>query len=426
MADHPLTLGDRVEQHRHGGSELWALGLDVPEAVSFAGSIATGADLGSSERLLLRFTAKMLDRGSARLDRFEVADWLERRGAQLSFSSRDGYVAFRGRALREDVSDVMALAAELVATPRLDADDVERVRRELDAGIREARADTGFLAAAALANHLYAPSHPGYRVDLDEKARALAATTRDDLVRFHEQHVAGRPVRLAVAGDLGGLGLGELLRRFPDAPAPQGSPPPPVTVAAPGRSRVEVPDKPNLDVRLGHGIALTRHDAAFLPLMAGVYALGGNFSARLMQEVRDRKGLTYGIRAGLEYIDRDQQGHFGIRATFSTADLEKGLAATAEVFEQWADEGVGVDELASVRETLVGTYDVSLSTTGGIAGRLLARAEQGFSPAYLDTYREQLQGLESATVTAAIRRHAHPAGVHVATAGVHPVGVTGS
>lgn len=426
MTDLPLTLGDRVDQHRHGGSELWALALDVPEAVSFAGSIATGADLGSAERLLLRFTAKMLDRGSERLDRFEVADWLERRGAQLSFMSREGYVAFRGRALRADVAEVLALAAELVTTPRLDSDDVERVRRELDASIREARADTGFLASAALANSLYPPSHPGYRMSLDDKARALAATTRDDLARFHEAHVAGRPVVMAIAGDLAGMVLADLLRRFPAAPARPSLPAPPVTVAAPGRSRVDVPDKPNLDVRLGHGVALTRHDAAFLPLMAGVYALGGNFSARLMQEVRDRRGLTYGIRAGLEYIDRDQQGHLGIGATFSTADLEKGLAATTEVFEQWAAEGVGAQELESVRETLVGTYDVSLSTTGGIAARLLARAEQGFTPAYLDTYREDLQALEASTVTQAIRQYAHPAGIHIATAGVHPPDVTGS
>lgn len=426
MAEPRLLLGPRVEVHTQGGSRLWALGLDVPEAVSFAGSLATGADLGTAERQHLRFVARLLDRGSEAHDRFAIAEWLERRGAHLAFSTDGDRITFRGRALRADAADVLALAAELVATPRFEPDEVEKVRRELDARLRDARSDTGYLADAALSERIYAPPHPGYLAPLDEKARWIARTQRDEIRAFHEHHVAGRPVLLAVAGDLGGVALGALLDAFPHAEAPAAVPPPPVATHVPGRTALDVADKPNLDVRIGQGVAVTRHDERFLALYAGVYALGGNFSARLMQEVRDVRGLTYGIRAGLEHVDAAQQGHFAVRATFSTADLAAGIAAAQEVVADWLATGVGEEEHARVVETLVGQYDVSLSSTRGLADRLLARLEQGFEPAYLDSYRDALRALDARAVTDAMRQVLDPAVMHVATAGVQPEGVTGS
>ncbi len=415
-----VALSTRVERHRAGGSDVWALALDVPDAVSFAGSLVTGADLGTSERQMQRFAARLLDRGSERRDRFEIAEWLESRGASLHFSSQEGRVAFSGRALRADVPEVIALAAELLAHPSFDADEVEKVRRELDASIRQARSDTGFLAGAALSRRVYDPRHPGYRMPLDEKAQQLAAIGRDDLVAFHRSRMAPRPVLLALAGDLTGLDPAALLGHFPDATPASAPPPPGVATHVEGRERLDVADKPNLDVQIGQGVALARHDADFIPLYVGLYALGGNFSARLMQDVRDKRGLTYGIRAGMEYVDKDQQGHWSARATFSTADLARGIEATMDVLRQWVDEGLTPEETESVRETLLGTYDVSLSSTGALASRLLTRAEQGFGPDYLDGYRDELRAATTAQINEAIRRHVYPDAVLVASAGAHP------
>ncbi len=423
----PHTLGSAVARTRAAGSEAWSLALDVPEVVSFAGSIATGLDFATSDRLLQRMVGKLLDRGCERLDRFEIALWLERRGAQLHFYSDYERIAFSGRALHEDAAAVIALAAELLATPRFDSDEIVKVQVEMEAGMREAAVDTAFLADAALSRVLYAPAHPGFMRPLDQKRADLQALTRDDLVAFHRDHMLQAPLLLALAGDVEGIDVAPLLEAFGErqADADGGETPPPAK-RVPGYTPVEVPDKANLDVRIGHGIALRRGDSDFIPMMVGVYALGGNFSARLMQEVRDRLGLTYGIGASLKHTKVWHDGHVEIRATFSLPDLQAGIEASVRVLGEWASGGVRAEELENVRETMLGTYDVGLSTTRGLATTLLHRAEQGFSPTYVDTYRDELRAVTRQQVDEAIARYVLPGAVHVVSSGAHPPSVTGS
>lgn len=415
---HTTTLGDRVERTTEGGAELWALALDVPEVVSFRASFLTGLDLGRADRTVQRAAVRLLDRGCERLDRFEIAEWLEGRGAHLQFFSSGRRAGFSGRCLRSDLLDVLALAAELLDTPRFEPDEVEKARRELEASLRQAASDTAYLSDAALSRVLYAAQHPAFIAPLERRRAEVDALTRETLVGFHAAHLKGGPLLLAVAGDLRGVAADALLRPFSVRP-PRGASDrfPAAETEAAGRTDVPVSDKSNFDVRVGHGVRLLRSDADFQPLRVGVYALGGNFSSRLMQEVRDRQGLTYGIRASLEHVDVVHHGHFEIRAGFSPADLPRGLEATRAVLDAWQQEGVEPGEVERVKETLVGTYDVGLSTTQSLAATMLHRAEQGFSPAYLDRYRDEIDAVQAEGVNAAIVRHLQPAALHVVTSG---------
>lgn len=410
MSDLPvLALGARVERVVEQGVEAWALPLDVPEVVSFRASFPTGIDLSSPQRMVQRVAARLLDRGSEKRDRFEVAGWLEGRGAELHFFSDATRMGFAGRALRDDVADVLALAAELLAVPRFDPADIERVVREIEASLRQAASDTGYRSSAALSQALYTPDHPGYSVPLESQRAQLAALTRDDLLRFHEASVSARSLTVALAGDLSGVDVQRLIAPLAGTPgSPQEMGFSPVRSPRAQRTDVPVPDKANLDVRLGHGLRLRRRDDAYLPLRAGVFALGGNFSARLMQEVRDRRGLTYGIRAALDEVDVDHDGHLDVSATFSPADLQRGLEATMDVVERWHAEGVSEDERDRVVDTLSGAYDVGLSTTRGLASLLLSRAEQGFEPGYLDAYRDEIRRVSRDEINEAIARHVRP------------------
>ncbi len=412
------SLGRRVVRAENEAAEVWALPLGVPEVVSFRASMPTDADLAGPDRTTQRAALRLLDRGAARLDRFEIAEWLEGRGAVLNFFSRGPRAGFSGRCLRADLPDVLALAAELLTTPRFDAEEVEKVRRELEGSLRQAATDTAHLAEAALSRHLYAPAHPGFIPDLGQRRADVEALTPEAILQFHRQRVLGGRLLLAVAGDLEGVEVEALLDPFAGWQAgARRHAPPPVGTAPGERADVPVPDKSNYDVRLGQGVPLVRIDADYQPLRVGLYALGGNFSSRLMQEVRDRQGLTYGIRASLQNVEKDQQGHFEVGGGFSPADLERGLDATRAVIAEWHEAGLEEDELARVQETLVGTYDVGLSATGGLAATLLARAEQGFTPAYLDTYRDEIRAVTTAQVQRAVQRLLDPEKLLVVTSG---------
>ena len=104
-----------------------------------------------------------------------------------------------------------------------------------------------------------------------------------------------------------------------------------------------------------------------------------------MQEVRDKQGLTYGIGASLSDADQGVGGAVSIRVTLSEENIERGIAATRAVVDEWARDGLTQAELEQKKTTLTGTYTVGLATTGGLATQAHRLATTGFDLDRLDT-----------------------------------------
>ncbi len=386
-----------------------------PGVVSFRASWPTRT-LEGPDDLLQGLVVRLLDKGTQRQDRFAIADWLERRGASLSFYADGLRAGFSGRALTDDLAGVLTLAAEQLAAPAFDPAEVDKAKQWLDAAFRAAEEDSGAQADAALARALYPPDHPNYEEPFPSARERLAALTRADVVAAHGAAFARPSLTLALGGDVRALDPDALLALFATGDAP-----PLAETSASQRSAgvtdVPLPGKSSFDVRLGHGIALRRTDADFLPLRAALFALGGNFSSRLMQTVRDVHGLTYGIGSGLSGIDRLHDGHVGIHATLSPENLDRGVEVTRAVVAETLLEGVRAAELDDVKATLAGTHKVGLSTSGGTASALLHAVEQGLGVEYLDAFPDLVASLPLDTVNEALRRHLDPGALHLVRAG---------
>ncbi|HYE57709.1 MAG TPA: pitrilysin family protein [Rhodothermales bacterium] len=388
-----------------------------PAVVSFRASWPAWPDFAGGEDLLYRLVVRLLDKGTRHRSRFEIAEWLEGRGASLSFYT-DGYrLGFSGRALRADLADVLALAAEQLAEPALDPVEFVKAQAWLDAAIRSAEEDAGAQADAALSRALYHPTHPHFERDFPEERARLAAFTHADVEEAHRRAFRRPALTLALAGDVESLREDELLARFESADpaaAPDAIPPARHT---PGTTDVPLPGKVSFDVRLGHGLALRRTDEDFLPLRMAVFALGGNFSSRLMQTVRDVHGLTYGIGASLSGLDAYHDGHVEVSVTLSPENLDRGVAVTREVVAQFVEEGISEAEVETVRTTLAGTHLVGLSTSGGTAAALLHAVEQGLGSAYLDALPGLLAAISREEINRVLRRHLDPDALYLVRAG---------
>ena len=105
----------------------------------------------------------------------------------------------------------------------------------------------------------------------------------------------------------------------------------------------------------------------------------GFFSARLLDIIRSKEGLTYGIVANLAN-DTYTDGAWSIQGTFAPELLEKGMASTLRELRRFHDEGLTADELKTFKETLTGSYKVTLSTTSGLASALLNALQRGYGP----------------------------------------------
>jgi len=160
-------------------------------------------------------------------------------------------------------------------------------------------------------------------------------------------------------------------------------------------------------VILGQATGLRYRDPGALALRVGTAVLGRGFTGRLMGTIRDKEGLTYNISAGLAE-DSIADGSWDISASFAPELLNKGIAATRRELDKWWRDGVTETELAEHKQGIVGSYLVSLSTTGGVAGAIVTALQRGYDLNWLDQYPEAVNALTRDQVNTAIKTHLDP------------------
>ena len=416
------AFAERVDQQEAGPVKLLTLPTPTRDVVSWRGSFLTCPDFAAGEEVLQEVVVSLLDKGTEARDRFALARVLEDRGARLQIENDGLRVHVSGQALREDLPAVMEVLAEMLRTPRFTEAEFEKARAQEAAALRRQMESTTAQAVGALTRALYAPAHPNFNAPPKRDLERLEAMTLDEVRRFHTGHFGPHGFLLALAGDVdpGAAALvEEAFGGWPDAGAEarfEANAQP----AEAGHSAVEMPDKMNVDVRLGHALGVRRGHDDYLPLYLGTYVLGGNFSARLMTVVRDEMGLTYGINAYLAGMAVEHDGHWQVGVTLSQENLAEGLAATRAEVERFVEGGITAEELAEKKTTLTGSFKVGLATTGRLAQALLSNAERGFPVRYLDDFPGKIEALTLGQVNAAIQQHLHPGRMHAALAGTLP------
>lgn len=403
-----LSITARVADFQAGPARVLALPTGIRDVVSFRGSFETAPDLGRHDDVAQSLVTDLLDKGTRHRDRFAIAEALDGRGARLSFYSDGLRAGFAGRCLKDDLDDVLALLAEQLLEPALDAEEVEKARRKAVASVRRASESTGAMASGAYTRRLYPESHPNHILSTVDEIARLEALSPEAVRAYHARHFGSDGLLLSFVGDVAPEPLADRVTATLGTWGAHGSG---AVYAADAHSPeaeseiVRMEDKANLDVRIGHPVGLRRSDDAFLALFAGVFVLGGNFSGRLMQTVRDEQGLTYGVGARLAGVGVEHDMDVRLSISLSQENLDRGIAATREVAEVWASGGVTAEELERTKTTLTGQHAVGLATTGGLAARLLVNAERGFDTGYLDAYPGLVQALTPEAVTGAIQLH---------------------
>jgi predicted Zn-dependent peptidase len=419
----PTHFAERIDGRQVGLCRVLMLQTPVDNVVSWRGSFITNPDFGAGHDLLQDLTVSLLDKGTEQRDRFELAQVLEDRGAKLNLSSDGLYVDVSGQALAGDLPDVLDVLAEMLRSPQFDATEFEKEKAQSLAQVQRQMEKTGAQASGALARQLFPDTHPNYTTSFEAQIEQLQRLTVDDVRRFHARHVGANEFALVFVGDVNREAiLGAVEAAFGDwashdAPVTYATDP---ASAAPGRTPVPMPDKSNVDVRMGHALPIRRDHDDYEALYVGNYILGGNFSARLMNQVRDEQGLTYHIGSGLSGVTTRYAGSWQVEVTLSQDTLATGIDATEAVIRQFVEQGATADELEGKKTTITGSYTVGLATTKRLAQSILTNAERGFDMDYLDRFPARIDALTLEEVNAAIRRHVRPDDLHVALAGTLP------
>ena len=406
------------------GFDVVTLKTAIKDVVTIRGALGAGDVFNPPENSAIAdLTAGLLDKGTRDRDQFALAGMLEQAGATIGFNASSHTVNFAAKCLRRDLPLVLSLLAEQLRAPRFDPAEFAKLKQQIAGRYQQQREDPDFRAHSMFARAIFPAGHPNCP-PTDEKYLAdLEAATLDQVKAFHAACYGTASARLVAVGDIDDVvidrAIAEHFANWKVGRAMPVSAPAPALTSARAET-LNLPGKSSVSVVLGQPSRLRYGDSDYQALNLATAVLGsGFFSARLLDIVRTREGLTYNITAGLG-ADTYTDGAWAVQAGFAPELLEQGTAATLRELRRFHADGVTAEELAMFKITLTGSYKVTLSTTEELAGALLTALQRGRGPEWIDEYPRQLQALTLDDVNAAIRRHLDPDRMVMVSAGTLP------
>lgn len=361
-------------------------------SMSFAfrgGAIADAADKSGTAEML----SGLLDEGAGELTSEMFQRRLEDNAIKMSFDV--GRDTFSGtvKTLSKHRDEAYGLLRLALTQPRFDEEPVTRMRAQFQANLARQLRDPETIAGRAWMAQSF-PDHP-YGRPVEGTPESLNAVTVDDLRGFMRDRFARDNLIVGVCGDITAEQLGPLLDiAFGALPAKAQPLPVAQTVpAAGGKVFVEHVDVPQSVLVFGQA-GIDRRDPDWYAALVMNYLLGGGgFSSKLTEEVREKRGLAYGISTGLSPMDYADL-LIGGSAT-RNARVAETIAVIRQVWDQLRQDGLAPDQLNDAKTYLTGSFALQLTSTGAIAGVLVAMQRDQLGIDYLD-HRSALIALVTA------------------------------
>jgi zinc protease len=384
------------------GMSLWLVPLPDRELTSVHIVFDAGAAAeDEAEGGVAALTAQLLVTGTRRLDANAFAETTERLGIDVSAESNWDSARAAFQAVAEHLSPGLALLAEMVREPRLDAGEFERLRGERLAEILQSRADPGALADETFIAQLYADAS-AYRRPAAGLPESVGPLTPDAARRFHAGQYAPERAHLIVAGRFSiDDASAEADRLFGDWRGAGGGHRPIVPEPSSRERRVVIVDRPGSvqsEIRVGR-VGIDRYDPQFFPALVMTTILGGVFGSRLNMRLREELGYTYGAHAAFD--PRRSAGPFAARTAVQTPVTAEAVVEVIDQLERMRSEPPDEAEVREKRDYLVGTFPLRFETTGGIAAAVEPLAIYGLPDDWWARYRERLEAVDAAAVRVA-------------------------
>lgn len=416
-------ISERIEQSKSSRAQISVLPWEIESVVTIRGSFQSNPDLAAGQGIVQDLAIGLLDKGTQSKSKLQIASLLENAGASISFSSDGPRIRFSAKCLKKDLEMVTELLAEQLSEPLFDEGEFSLLKQRVQAGIERRKQSTSSVARAALSRQLYSTSHPGYHHQFDELLEAVSSTTLETVSTYFRGNTFFSNGHTVLVGDVNMSAAESHAQNWSDrldlTPRTESADHHEFGLENPvaGREHVHIADRNNLDVLFGHSLDITSIDSDYLSLWIAVFVLGGNFSSRLMSTIRDRDGLTYGIRSSLSGMSSLHGGSWTTSVTLSQENLEKGIQATQAEILKFTEGGVSEAELEERKQTMIGSYQVQLATTSGLASRLLTNLERGYPKEMVDDHTRELRELKLTKVNQMIGAYLRPDSLMITSAG---------
>jgi zinc protease len=353
-----------------GGIEAWLVRHPGAPLIALDFAMRGSADQDPADKPgVANLATSLLDEGAGPYDANTFHDRLERKAIELSF--RAGREHLRGtlRTLKENRDEAFDYLRLALTEPRFDEQAVERARAQVVSRLQRETVSPNDIAS----RNWWATAFPGhpYGRPVNGTLESVPRITVDDLRSYTRRVLARSHLKIALVGDIDAETAATLLdRTFGSLPA-QAELEPIASVAPQGLGRriVIQLDVPQAVVNFG-GPGISRSDPDFMAAYIVNHILGGgSFTSRLYREVREKRGLAYGISDSLVWLNHTAL-MFG-----STATRADATGQTIEIIEReirrLAEEGPTEEEFAKAKTYLKGSFALGLDSSNRIAAQLV-------------------------------------------------------
>jgi zinc protease len=363
---------------------------------------------------LASLTAGMLDKGVAAQgnaparDEAAIADAFADVGASFAGGAGGDRTSLRLRTLSDPVErgPAIALMTQIVSAPTFPDAVLARDKQRLVAAIRESLTKPGVLAERAFGKAIYR-AHPYGQTASPETVESI---TRDDIVRYYQANYTAKRAVVTL--------IGAISRQEAEAIAEQITRGLPVDGATPpSLPDVKMPLAKAETIRIPHPAqqatiiigqpGITRTDKDYFPLLVGNYVLGGGgFSARLTNEVREKRGLTYSI--GSYFAPAAQPGPFELSLQTRKDQTEQALTVVRDTVARFVADGPTDAELKAAKDNLVNGFPLRLDSNRKLLDNVANIGWYNLPLNYLDTWTQRVAAVTRDQVRAAFQRVLQP------------------
>jgi len=388
--------------------------------VTMQGSFLGGDVYSNENRRVSDMVASMLDQGTKNMSKFEISEKLESVGARLNFFNGQARVGFSGKFLEEDTEMVFEIMADQIKNPLFSEQELEKVKKRAIAGYKRSKESTRGNAMNNMLEAFYGKDHQNSPTNPDQAIEDIKKITAQNLEEYHSKNYGTGSMVIVVVGDIKHQELEKMVKEsfggWKKSPLNTKQEERVASKKA-GKVYLTMQDKTSTDFLVGTALEIDRYHPDYLPLYLGTHTLGGNFSARLMQTVRVKEGLTYGINSSLSGFGNGNDGYWMVGGTFAPQLLSKGESSTHREIKLWLEKGITQKELDVTKSTLTGGFQVGFDTTGGLASGILSAVVTHNSLEYLDSYPEQVKKITLDQVNEAIKKYITLDGLYRVAAG---------
>jgi zinc protease len=370
-----------------------------------AGAVGDPADLPG----LATFTAGMLDEGAGRRAALEIAEEADFLGARLRTSAGFDVATVYLHVPKRQLGPALDLMADVALRPTFADSEVTRQRELRRTAIIQQRDQPNSIAAVAFPAIVFGTAHP-YGRPIGGTEASTAALTRERVVEFYRVYYRPSNARLLIVGDISLAEARQLVtarfggwERGEPRAAPVAAAPP-----SPAPRAIYVIDKPGAAqsvIRIGH-VGVARDNPDYFPIEVMNTILGGSFTSRLNQNLRETHGYTYGANSGFD--QRRMPGPFTAASSVQSSKSDSALIEFMRELRRIRDEAVPQAELDKAKSYLALGMPGYFETTAGAAGQFTELLTYGLPLDYYNTYIQRITAVTAADVQRVARQYLNP------------------